>query len=145
LTHPRYRVSVSSVIGFAGRVVLSCGLLATGLALGCGSKSERSPALPRSLFETPGEPPKWAEPGDATCGFPSAADAAKIDAAVVVLRVLVGPDGAPKLVQMLEEPGFGFGSAATRCAMARKFEPGSDERGVPVTAWTPPIRIRFLR
>ncbi|HYP75597.1 MAG TPA: energy transducer TonB [Polyangiaceae bacterium] len=118
----------------------SCVLLA-----GCAPESQRSPALPLALFETPGEPPTWADPGDATCSFPPGAADAKIDAASVTLRILVGPDGLPKAVQMLDEPGFGFDYAAARCAMARKYQPGTDDQGVPITSWTPPIRIRFIR
>jgi len=115
------------------------------LVVGCELKSQRSPALPLALFETPGEPPRWADPGDSSCGFPSEAAVAKIDAAAVSLRVLVGADGLPKAVQVLEEPGFGFGSAAVHCAMARKYQSGTDERGVRIAGWTPPIRLRFLR
>jgi protein TonB len=113
--------------------------------VGCEPESERSPALPLALFENPGEPPRWADPGDSTCGFPSEAAIAKIDAAAVSLRVLVGADGLPRAVQVLDEPGFGFGSAAARCAMTRKYRSGTDDRGVRVESWTPPIRIRFLR
>jgi hypothetical protein len=115
------------------------------LVVGCAPESLRSPALPLALFEAPGEPPSWAGPGDSSCGFPAAAAVSKIDAAAVSLRVLVGVDGLPKAVQVLEEPGFGFGSAAARCAMARKYQPGTDDRGVPIASWTPPIRLRFLR
>ena len=115
------------------------------LIVGCGPESQRAPALPLALFETPGEPPSWASSGDATCGFPPAAAPAQIDAAEVSLRVLVGADGLPKAVQLLEEPGFGFGSAAARCAMARKYQSGTDEQGIPIASWTPPIRLRFIR
>jgi hypothetical protein len=123
-------------------------LIVPGLAstfVGCRPESQRSPALPLALFETPGEPPSWADPGDSTCGFPPGAALATIDAAAVSLRVLVGADGLPKAVQLLEEPGFGFGTAAVRCAMARKYQSGTDDQGVPIASWTPPIRLRFLR
>src|SRR3954466_11665070 len=68
-------------------------LSSTSLVTGCEPQSQRSPALPLALFETPGEAPRWADPGDSTCGFPPDAALAKIDAASVNLRVLVGADG----------------------------------------------------
>jgi hypothetical protein len=120
-------------------------LTVLGLAVACAPESLRSPALPLALFEGSGDAPSWTDPRDSSCGFPSEAAVAKIDAAAVTLRVLVGPDGLPKAVQVLEQPGFGFGSAATRCAMARKYQAGTDDLGVPVASWTPPIRLRFLR
>ena len=137
-------------VGRARSHTASLGLLlavlgSPSLLVGCAPESLRSPALPLALFEGPGEPPTWADPGDSTCGFPPEASTPRIDAAAVSLRVLVGADGLPKAVQVLEEPGFGFGSAAARCAMARKYQPGTDERGISVASWTPPIRLRFLR
>ena len=79
------------------------------------------------------------------CSFPKEADEAKIDGASVIVRVLVKADGSPELAQTLEEPGFGFGPVATSCAMARKYKPATDDRGYAIRAWTPPIRIRFIR
>jgi hypothetical protein len=119
--------------------------LALSLLFGCEAPTLSSAAAPLTTYDGPGAPLVWGLPGDAACSFPTAADTAKIDAAVVTFRVLVGPDGSPQAVQTLEEPGFGFGSAATRCAMARKYSPASDEQGVPYAAWTPPIHLRFVR
>ena len=115
------------------------------LLLACEPEPSFAPSSP---FETRGGarvPLRWGDPGDPSCGFPVEADAAKIDAAEVVLRVFVRRDGSPQAVQTLEEPGFGFGQAATRCAMARSYVPGTDAQGTPVTAWTPPIHLRFIR
>jgi protein TonB len=88
--------------------------------------------------------PPTAQPA-APCGFPPAADANKIDGAAVVIRVLVRTSGQAELVQTLEEPGFGFGEEATRCAMSWRYAPATDTRGEPVRAWTPPFRVRFVR
>lgn len=93
----------------------------------------------------PGAPLNWSDPDDHSCEFPREADSAKIDAAEVVIRVLVRSDGSPQAVQTLDEPGYGFGTAATRCAMARKYTPGHDDRGKPIAAWTPPLHLRFVR
>jgi hypothetical protein len=97
------------------------------------------------MQEGPNRTPVWAYADDANCKFPVEANPAKIDAADVTVRVLVKPDGSPQMVQTIEEPGFGFGPAATRCAMSRRYRPATDAQGAPVSGWTPPIRIRFLR
>lgn len=115
------------------------------ILLGCSPQSGRTPAMPVTMDDGPGTLPKWADPGDPTCAFPKEADPAKIDAADVTVRVLVRADGSPQMVQTIEEPGFGFGPAATRCAMARRYKPATSDRGVPISGWTPPIRIRFVR
>jgi hypothetical protein len=49
------------------------------------------------------------------------------------------------MAQTLAEPGFGFGPAAIRCAMARTYEPATDDAGSAIDGWTPPIRIVFRR
>ena len=117
------------------RLALATGIVA--LLCGCSSSPRRAPAVP--------DDPDWAYPGDTSCSFPPEADAAKIDAASVVLRVWVRSDGSPEQVQMIEEPGFGFGPAATLCAMSRTYVPATDEHGEPTTGWTPRIRVRFVR
>jgi hypothetical protein len=118
---------------------------AVSVIAGCSRPSRRSAAAPITLYDGPGVPPTWAEPGDTECEFPKEADPAGIDAADVVLRVLVRVDGSPQVVQTLEEPGFGCGPAATRCAMARLYTPATDDQGVPIAGWTPPIHVRFVR
>ena len=79
------------------------------------------------------------------CKFPPASDAAGIDEATVVLAVAVGVDGAPKWVQIMNDPGHGFGMAAAQCAMSKRYSPGRDEDGQPVPAKTPPIRVKYVR
>ncbi|HKO50858.1 MAG TPA: energy transducer TonB [Polyangiaceae bacterium] len=111
----------------------------------CDRQPLAVPALPLTIHDPPGTLPEWTDRGDPTCAFPSEANTAKIASAEVLIRVLVDADGSPKSVQTLKEPGFGFGAAATRCAMAREYEPGRDEFGVAVARWTPPIRLRFVR
>ena len=119
-------------------VIVGSGLVA------CAEPSRRSPATPIA-FPHSQDKLAWNYPGDAECAFPRAADPAKIDAAVVAIRVLVKADGSPQMAQTLEEPGFGFGAAAIRCAMARTYEPATDDNGNAIDGWTPPIRIVFRR
>ncbi|MDC3955655.1 biopolymer transporter ExbD [Polyangium jinanense] len=79
------------------------------------------------------------------CQFPKAADAAEIDDATVMLRVWVTTNGSPEWVQILNDPGHGFGMVAAQCAMVRKYSPALDKDGRPMAAKTPPIRVRFIR
>jgi protein TonB len=68
-----------------------------------------------------------------------------VNEAAVVLRVLVQADGSVQAVNVLADPGSGFGDAARTCAMRTPFRPALDDDGGPVAAWSPPIRVRFLR
>jgi protein TonB len=79
------------------------------------------------------------------CGFPAAADVEQINYARVVIVVTVGPDGRPKSVAIQSDPGYGFGALARQCAMRRRYNPGLDRSGQPVTRTTPPITVTFTR
>ena len=79
------------------------------------------------------------------CPFPPEADAEQIDQAVVTIVVAVKPDGSPQSVNVLSDPGHGFGRAARVCALSRRYQPGLDRTGAPMTVTTPPIRVRFTR
>jgi hypothetical protein len=77
--------------------------------------------------------------------FPAQSDIDKVDEAYVVLQAEVAPDGYPTDVFVLRDPGHGFGAAARRCAMLKKYIPGRDANGAPVAAETAPFRIHYLR
>jgi protein TonB len=79
------------------------------------------------------------------CGFPPEADADQVDQATVSILVTVRPDGTPSSVKVLSDPGHGFGRAARTCALGRRYTPGTDRGGNPITATTPPITVRFTR
>jgi hypothetical protein len=111
----------------------------------CAPQPRRSPALPQATSAGPGDSPTWSDPEHPACTFPKEADPPRIDAAEVMVRVLVANDGSPRAAQTIDEPGYGFGPAATRCAMSRRYQPATDDRGLPIQAWTPPIRIHFVR
>src|SRR5262245_19123782 len=93
------------------------------LALFCGMAC--GPAAP----PPPPPPPTTTTPGlhihndqrDSPCPFPPEADVKGIDSADVTIRVYVGADGSAKSVEILEDPGNGFGRAATQCAMLWHF------------------------
>jgi len=80
-----------------------------------------------------------------TCPWPAEADAQQVNEQTVVLRAAVRPDGHAEHVDVLSDPGFGFGAAARLCALSTRFEPARDPAGQSVAALSPPIRVHFFR
>ncbi|RLB51521.1 MAG: hypothetical protein DRI90_22880 [Deltaproteobacteria bacterium] len=79
------------------------------------------------------------------CPFPAQADTEQVDRATAVVSVTIGANGRAIRAQILSDPGYGFGRAAQRCAMSKRYEPALNADGRPITATTPPIRVRFSR
>ncbi|MEJ7735119.1 MAG: hypothetical protein WKG00_38770 [Polyangiaceae bacterium] len=79
------------------------------------------------------------------CPFPPEADVDQVDSAVATVVVTVRPDGTAQSVKVLVDPGHGFGRAARMCALSRRWNFGLDAGGSPITAATPPVKIRFTR
>jgi protein TonB len=80
-----------------------------------------------------------------SCPFPPEADAEGKDSAVAVIVVTVRPDGTPASVSVVQDPGAGFGRAARKCALGRRYDAGLDKDGQKTTTTTPPIRVKFSR
>ncbi len=83
--------------------------------------------------------------GDWNCShlFPSDPEAG--NHAVVLIVVTVRPDGTPRSIGVVRDPGHGFGAAARSCALSQRYTPALDRDGQPTTASTPPITVRFTR
>jgi protein TonB len=83
---------------------------------------------------------------DWSCGnnWPAEADAEQIDEAYVTVEIAVATDGRPTQVNVLQDPGHGFGREAKRCAMRERFEPGLDRDGRPISDKLR-VRIRYNR
>ncbi|TKD11785.1 energy transducer TonB [Polyangium fumosum] len=79
------------------------------------------------------------------CDFPSEAEAAGIRNVVVELRILVRADGRAQRVEVVSDPGHGFGAQARFCAAQHHYRPALDRDGQPIQASLGPIRIRFMR
>ena len=90
-------------------------------------------------------PPRPARLVSWRCAWPSSAQQADVFEASVTLQALINERGEALGVKVLSDPGFGLGKAATRCAREARFEPARDNRGRPVRAVSPPIRVRFTR
>jgi len=87
--------------------------------------------------------PALARGGQWSCPWPAEADA--IDHAVVVVSIAVDSAGRATKVDLLEDPGYGFGREARRCALREHYAPGLDRDGHAAPATTKPIRVRFSR
>jgi periplasmic protein TonB len=115
------------------------------LLAGCYVPASRAPS---NTGSEPASPSVASAPRSSrgwNCGFPKEAQDAGITSGKAVLLVLVAADGSPERVQILDDPGSGFGAMAARCALAKSFRPAKDEHGNPIRGWTPRITVRFLR
>lgn len=79
------------------------------------------------------------------CGFPSEADPDKITYAVVLVAVTVRADGSAESVDVLDDPGNGFGRVARACALGHRFLAALDREGRAIRATTRPFAIGFHR
>lgn len=79
------------------------------------------------------------------CPWPEEADLLAVDEETVVMGVEVDAEGVVKTAAIISDPGYGFGAAALRCARHNRFVPATNELGQPISAKSPPIRVRFSR
>jgi len=79
------------------------------------------------------------------CPWPAEADAEQVNEQTVILQARVAADGRAERVDVLSDPGFGFGAAARLCTLRTRFEPARDAAGQPMSAQSPPIRVHFYR
>jgi protein TonB len=134
----------------------------TTAAAGTSKTAVRDPkakpgGVPGGKGSKPGGAPAAAPPGkDASrpatptsrswnCGFPPEADFDQIDYATVMISVTVGADGRAKRVNVLSDPGHGFGRLAKSCAMRMQYNVGADKDGQPLVKTTSPFPVRFTR
>jgi hypothetical protein len=78
------------------------------------------------------------------CGFPAEADIEQINSARVSLAVTIDLDGHATSATVTQDPGYGFGALAKRCALRERYSPALNKTGEPVTA-TQTIIINFRR
>jgi protein TonB len=80
------------------------------------------------------------------CGWPSEAEDLDLEEAYVTVRAAVGANGEVTDVEVLSDPGHGFGKRASLCARSRvSFDAALDAAGNKIAGKTPPLRIRFVR
>jgi periplasmic protein TonB len=78
------------------------------------------------------------------CPFPHEADDEGVDTATVALRVQVGLLGQVLGVEVVSDPGAGFGREARRCALKKRWQPGLDREGA-AAAMSALVHVRFER
>ncbi len=77
--------------------------------------------------------------------WPTEAEVAQVDEAVVKIQVSVSAEGLAQTVKILSDPGNGFGGAAIRCAKRQRFRTALDRDGNPQAGNTNPFNVRFNR
>jgi protein TonB len=78
------------------------------------------------------------------CPFPTDADREGVHRALATVRVDVDATGRATRALVVTDPGHGFGSAAQRCALARRWVPALNEEGAPIAA-SVIVGVRFVR
>ena len=103
----------------------------------------RATGTPGGTGTAPPAPPKPAGPdlskaaGNGSVNwrnapFPSEADAEQIDDAYVMLRITTDASGRALKVEVVKDPGHGFGREAKAYAMRQSFQSAKDRDGNPV-------------
>jgi protein TonB len=126
--------------GFAGGITAADGTSAKAVhdphAVSGGTPGGGGTSLARSV----GPPAR-----DWSCPWPPEAEELPHDEEIVVLKVVVRADGVVDQVEVVADPGHGFGRVARECARAYRFPPALDDVGRPILATSPPIRVTFTR
>ena len=135
---PAFAVASGTANAFAGGATAASGTGTkanhTGQA-GNGTGAGYSKARPPQLHSR-----NW------PCGWPSEADDLDADEAFVTVRASIRADGSVEDIEVLSDPGHGFGKRAALCARSKvSFDPALDAAGQPSAGKTPPLRIRFVR
>jgi hypothetical protein len=78
------------------------------------------------------------------CPFPLPNERGGKEEANVLVVVHVENDGKPLSVDVLEDPGGGFGAAAKKCALEKAYQAPRDVNGKPLRATTFPFYIHFV-
>jgi len=89
-------------------------------------------------------PPSLAGGAHWDCPFPEEADSEDIGDALVTLRVRVASDGEVEHVDVVKDPGDGFGREARRCALRKRWQPGRDRAGRALVM-SALVNVRFYR
>ncbi len=89
-------------------------------------------------------PPMLAGGKQWDCPFPEEADAEGVDEAVVTIKVSISASGEVDRVDVIKDPGLGFGRETRRCAMRKRWQPALSRTGSAV-AQSHQLTVRFER
>lgn len=141
------------VLDLTDAIVSGSGSSAVGGLAGSGASPSPAPdprpaVRPVSVRPVPSvdrtRKPALAGGAEWSCPFPSDADSAGIDSALVSLRVALDAAGTVQGVDLRKDPGHGFGQAAERCARTNRWSPALDRQGLPVSGDVV-LNVRFTR
>jgi protein TonB len=80
-----------------------------------------------------------------TCPWPHAAGELGVNHATAHAIVDADAEGRPLAVRIVDDPGYGFGEEAKRCALSWRYMPALDRDGRPVRGSTQPFAVQFDR
>jgi protein TonB len=134
----RFAGGVTASKGTAKAAVRNAQAAATGTGTGNKPVAPPAPAVDLSRAAGLGGSLQW------NCGFPPEADAEGINFKRVQVVVTVKPDGTARSVTVVQDPGFGFGPWARKCALRNTYTPALNAAGQPIEQ-TIPFSIKFQR
>ena len=79
------------------------------------------------------------------CGFPDEADQEQVHQAWVRIVVSVDATGRATKVDIVKDPGYGFGRLAQKCALRKRYRPALNRAGKPVASTLGPFGVEFRR
>jgi protein TonB len=135
-TADTYAGGVTSNTGTSTKAVRNLNAGPGGVPAGTGSAA----APPRPDIA---QPASLAGGTDWDCPYPPEARDAQIEFQRVQIVITVAPDGSAQQVNVVSDPGHGFGRAAKECARRQRYNAARDRDGRPVLSTMPPIFVRF--
>jgi periplasmic protein TonB len=134
----RFAGGVTASSGTAKTAVRNAAASPTGTGTGTQPAAPSAPAVNLSRPAGLGSSLQW------NCGFPPEADAEGINFKRVQVVVTVKADGTARSVTVVQDPGFGFGPWARKCALRNTYTPALNAAGQPIEQ-TIPFSIKFQR
>ena len=141
LDFTRFDISTGEGQRFPGGITASSGTSSRAVQAPAVNRHAEPRALAGASRARPVGPPRrnW------DCPWPAGATALSIKEQFVVIRAVVRADGAVASAELISDPGYGFGEIALACARQQRFPAATDDDGRPITATSPPIRVKFTR
>jgi periplasmic protein TonB len=137
-----FRGGITSGSGTAKTAVRDVKAQPGGVVGGTGTAAPAPPKAPEqdlSRAAAPAPAGAWQ-----SCGYPAEAQMDGIELGLVQMVVTVDTNGRAKAVNILKDPGSGFGAHARNCAMRLTFPVALDKAGKAIVGSTAPFTIRFI-
>ncbi len=131
---------------FAGGTTASSGTSKTPISSAGDSAGDSKSKRPTGgvSAEDLSSPPSATGDTNWNCPFPLEADVERIRNATATIRVSVNAADTLVRVDIVHDPGHGFGEAARGCAMGKSWRSARDREGKP-SAGSVIVRVQFVR